>query len=599
MRRVVIILALLLGNIGAARPASAQEAPLNQIQSAISAGVQRILASQRDDGRFVVGEDYMKDYPLGSTGLALLALEYARPHLKGALSGRTLDAIRKGFALITQNPPEQRTYSAGLVISALYKENPDRYKNLIGLYATMLVLSQHDKGEISGSWGYRLLPPPGVPSGDKTPVDADWGDRSNMQFALLGLYQADRLGFQVPKIIWTRSREHYLQAQLPNGGWGYQPEYRLRPYANMTIASTISLNLCEEMLLSQEHKQCIPPPRSVPIENGLKWIANNWDKEESGGEGEMTKIGSDTYGLYALERLGIIMGRANIGEHDWFNEGARTMLKNRGWSAFAGSPLVATCFGVMFLSRGLEPVIINKLERRDTNDWNNDPYDIKHLVEFINDHYQIPVQWRIVSLEAPLDLLQRTPILYISGHHKLDFNDDERKKLKAYVDGGGTILGQACCSSKTFDKSFRQVMTEIFGGELRPVPKTHPIYERMKTHGASPTVEMLALDHEQGRPAVIYLPNDQCCRWQVGGAGARESFAVGTGIYFYVTIEGRKMFENARLAATPAAPATPEPGVAPQTPTPNPEPAPAAPQPEPKGEEKPQVPPAAPGNPAP
>ena len=215
----------------------------------------------------------------------------------------------------------------------------------------------------------------------------------------------------------------------------------------------------------------------------------------------------------------------------------------------------------MFLSRGLEPIIINKLERRDTNDWNNDPYDVKHLVEFIQDHYQLPIQWRIVSLEAPLELLLRTPILYISGHNKLDFNEEERKKLKAYVDGGGTILGQGCCAKREFDESFRQVMKEVFGGELRPVPKTHTIYQRMKVRGASPspTVEVLALDKEQGRPAVIYLPHDHCCRWHTGGTGAYEAYAVGTGIYFYVTIEAKKMYERAHPGATPTMPPVPEP----------------------------------------
>jgi hypothetical protein len=269
------------------------------------------------------------------------------------------------------------------------------------------------------------------------------------------------------------------------------------------------------------------------------------------------------------------MGRASIGRRDWYNEGARALLAGPGWTGFACPPAVSTCFGVMFLARGLEPIIINKLERRETNDWNNDPYDVKHLVEYLCDHYQLPVQWRIVSLQAPLELLQRTPILYISGHHKLDFNDAEKAKVKAYVEGGGTILGQDCCSKPEFDKSFRELVKELFDGELRPLPSAHRIYERMKVRDVMPkvVVEALLLDKEQGRPGVIYLPTDQCCRWQVGGSEAAESFAVGTGIYFYVTIEGRKMFESSHPDATPA---TPEPDVTPQ-PTPNPEPTPVPP----------------------
>ena len=561
MRTAAALLFALVFAAVSARPLRAEEVPLEQIQSAIAEGVGRIIACQQADGSFLLSEPHVKDYPAGMTALAVMALQYARPHLTGQLRVDAMEAIRKGIASIAQTAPEQRTYSSGFIICALFQENPETYKKMIGFYAAMFALSQHDKAYESGEWGYRLKLPPGPQGEPRGPAVDAWGDKSNTQLALLGLYYANRAGFQVPKIVWARSREHYIRVQFADGGWGYMPTLRPDPYANMTIASTISLNLCEEMLFAQEHKQCQPPPRSAAIENGLKWIAENWEKQ---------KIGSDTYGLYALERLGIIMGRANIGSHDWFNEGARTLVGRRRWSSFAGSPEVSTCFGVMFLARGLEPIVINKLERRGTDDWNNDPYDVKHLVEFIQDHYQLPIQWRIVSLVAPLDLLLRTPILYISGHRKLDFNEEERKKLKAYVDGGGTILGQGCCAKKEFDESFRQVMKDLFDGELKPVPKTHVIYQRMKIRDASPNpvVEMLTLDREQGRPAVIYLPHDQCCRWHAGGTEAYSSYAVGTGIYFYVTIEVKKMYQRDHPAAAP--PATPVP-----EPVPAPEPAPA------------------------
>ena len=539
-----------LAGVLAAAAVCADEVPLDQIQSAIVVGVEQILATQRDDGAFALSENHMDDYPLGNTGLAVMALEYARPHLTGQLRVRTFEAIRKGIGHIAQHPPEQRTYSAGLIICALYKENPERYKKLIGYYAAMLILSQHgpDKGEMCGEWGYRLLLPPGLQRGPRGTVD-NWGDKSNTQFALLGLYHANRVGFQIPKHIWRRSREHYLKAQFMDGGWGYRPQLRPDPYANMTIASTISLNLCNEMLLKKE-VQCKPPPRSKAVENGLKWIADNW---------ETGRVGSDTYGLYALERLGIIMGRANIGGHDWYNDGARMLVGRRRWGSMFGTPAVSAAFGVMFLARGLEPIVINKLQRRDTNDWNNTPYDVKHLVEYIYDHYQLPIQWRIVTLEAPMELLLRTPIIHMSGHLKLDFNDTEKKKLKEYVMRGGTIVGQACCSKKEFDTSFREFVKEVFGGELRRIAKTHRIYERMRVRGMAPkpVVEIFPLDDQQGRPGVIYLPHGQCRNWHLGGTRAREAFAVGTGIYFYVTIECRKMYERAHPEA--AAPMRPQP----------------------------------------
>jgi len=551
MRTTVVISVMVM--VLLAGPARAQEIPLEQIQSAIARGVEEILATQAEDGSFVISPRHQEAYPRGATAVAVMALQYARPHLKGDLRARAFEAIRKGLAYITQRGAEAKTYSAGFVVAALFMENPERYRKWINGYARMLVAGQRRKRgeEIYGEWGYLLPPETGLGGIPSWQASASWADKSNTQIALLGLYYAHRAGYQVPRSTWERAREHYLKAQFPDGGWGYNPGKRPKPYANMTIASTISLNLCNEMLLKRE-VQCKAPPRSKAVEMGLKWIAENWSKPI----GVSGTIGSDTYGLYALERLGIIMGRANIGGHDWFNEGARQLIRSRSWRSYGGTSQVSACFGVMFLARGLEPIIINKLERRDTDDWNNTPYDVKHLVEYIQDHYQLPVQWRIVSLEAPLELLLRTPILHVSGHEALDFNEQEKQKLKAYVDGGGTILGQACCSMKAFDESFRQFVTEVFGGKLQPVAKTHRIYERMRIRGMAPKpeLEVLAADNQQGRPVIIFLPHGIARPWHLGGSRAREAYAVGTGIYFYVTIEGRKMYERSHPDAVRSAP---------------------------------------------
>jgi len=518
----------------------ADEVPLTDIRRAINEGVRIILDTQRDDGAFVLSESHMEAYPIGNSALALMSLQYARAHLGGKLRADTLNAIRKGMGWMSQQPPDEKTYSSGLAICAFFMENPTRYKRQIAMHAMMLITTQHEEDYEAGEWGYRLRP---FSKNLKSMVRQHgaieaWADRSNTQFALLGLYHASRAGFQVPKITWQRSADHYKRSQFEDGGWGYMPTLRPDAYANMTIASTISLNLCEEMLRPQRRKDCSPPPRCEPIEKGLDWIDKNWRKE---------RIGRDPYGLYALERLGIIMGRANIGSHDWYNEGAAQLVGRSGWGGTMGGENVATAFGLMFLARGLEPIIFNKLERRGTNDWNNDPYDIKHLTEYIRDHYQKPVQWRIVSLDAPLDLLLRTPMLYISGCLPLEFNEQEKQKLKDYVAGGGTIIGQACCGKKAFDKSFRELIKELFETDLAPVPNTHPIYRRMKSHGRipKPRVEMAHLEQGQGRPFVIYLPQDHSCRWHTGGPKARDAYAVGKGIYFYVTIEVRKMIQAA------------------------------------------------------
>jgi hypothetical protein len=536
------------------------EVPLDELQGAIADGVKAILAAQREDGVFQLSEKHVKEYPLGSTALAVMALQEAKPHLKGELQARAAEAIRRGIAVIAQNPLEQKTYSAGFIICALFNENPQMYRKLIDLYAQMLSTGQRVGTDNQGLWGYELLPPPGV---DGPRHGESWGDRSNTQIALLGMYFATRAGFQGPVDVWVRAYEQYVKSQFADGGWGYCHRLRPSPYANMTVASTISLALCEEVLFAPRHKQCVPPKRNKSVEAGLDWITKHWAECSSG---------ADTYGMYALERLGMLMGRSNIGGHDWFNDAAREIVKKGNWESMFGTRAVSACFAVLFLSRGLEPIAFNKLERKGTDDWNNDPYDIKHVTEFISDRYQTPVQWRIVTLEAPLELLLRTPILCISGHDRIKFTDAEKVKLADYVMKGGTILGSDCCGAKEFDKSFRAEMEKLFGAKFRSLGGTNVIYERMKVQGVEvkPEILVLPLDNQQGRPAVIYLPNDLCCRWTVGGAGGREALTVGVGIYLWVTTECRRQFEATNPGKTAPGPEVPPPVLPPDVPPPPP-----------------------------
>ena len=530
------------------------EAQQEEIQAAIERYVEGIIGYQAPDGSFqLVGvvdvkiydkldtahADYARDYPVGQTALGLLALEYARPHLSGDLLKRALQCIQKAEAYIVKHAIERKTYSAGLVITALAMRGPERFRKTLGDYASMLVASQHKNGEFSGQWGYYKEP---------------WGDNSNNQFGLLGLYMASRAGFQTPRQVWELAAEHYLKTQK-DGGWGYrllEPE----PSHNMTAASTVSLYLCQEMLLSSAHAKCEPLPHLKPIDDGLKWISEHWtvDYRGNGYDWFAVASGVDTYGLYVLERLGILTGRANIGGHDWYNDGADALLRAKTiFAKYTQLDKVAECFALIFLARGQEPVAINKLDRGGAQDWNTDPCDVQHLVDHLQDHYQQAVQWRIVTLEAPLDLLLKTPILFISGHEKLSFTDDEKAKLKAYVEGGGTILGEACCAKKGFADSFRALVKEVFGDVLRPLSAKHSLFETIKKNGAKkpPVIECLPLDKGQGRPAILFLPADSSCRWHKGGPDARDAYEAGAGIYLWVSVDGRKMFEAANSAAVP------------------------------------------------
>jgi outer membrane biosynthesis protein TonB len=160
-----------------------------------------------------------------------------------------------------------------------------------------------------------------------------------------------------------------------------------------------------------------------------------------------------------------------------------------------------------------------------------------------------------------VDFLLKVPILWISGHDKLIFTDAEKKKLKEYVERGGTILGEACCSKKEFDESFRALVAELWPqSQLSDLPATHPIFHTPRPLKDFRTkVQGCAIASNQGRLGVLYIPNGISCQWERGNASAVPAMDIGANIFFYVDKVASKMkapeqIEKEHVATKPSAP---------------------------------------------
>jgi hypothetical protein len=569
MRRILVLCIAPAVFLAAAAPARA-ELPLAEMRATIDAGADYLISLQQPDGSWTFNSDAGR-YDVGMTSLASLALAHTR-------LGKATAPVQKALAYITQTKPEAKTYTVGLVEMLLYESGASQYNRLIGQYAWMTVMGQVREGVGEGGWGYALPEWSDQAAMAKEPPHVGgYADHSNSQFGVLALVYAQRAGFQVPKMCWLRTKRFYENTQEDDGGWGYGMAKSGGSSATMTPASTVSLFLADEALNTMKHDQCKMVPENPAVERGMKWVGQ--------------RMGGSPYAWYAVERLGILSGRGEFGGNDWLEKGAKALAKGGA----VGGKQEDTAFVVLFLARALEPIIINKLKR--PGDWNDDPYDIKHLTEYISGKFQYLKQWRIVTMDAPVDFLLKVPILFISGHKALTFTDEEKTKLKEYVNRGGTILGMDCCSKKPFDKSFRALAAELWPeSKMEVLPKTHSIYSNPRPLTEKPTLEGVNLGQGQGRLGVIYVPSDLCCRWHVGGAGANPVFDVGANIYFYVSTTGVKMGgvrEGQREDTTggdknPATP-VPEPAA--------PQPAPVVPAPVPPEPANP--PPANPDTPAP
>ncbi len=80
--------------------------------------------------------------------------------------------------------------------------------------------------------------------------------------------------------------------------------------------------------------------------------------------------------------------------------------------------MLATSFALLFLAKGRAPVLINKLRHGPAGDWNNDPDDIRNIVNIVSRNWKSLLTWQVVDpgiatvpelLQAPIILFQRPP----------------------------------------------------------------------------------------------------------------------------------------------------------------------------------------------
>jgi hypothetical protein len=324
MRCIVPLLLALAVAAAAQDPAPPAPPPRRtSFQAAVNAAVERgvawLEAKQGPDGNWKDGPS--AEYPMGVTALATLALlrsDVAPEH----------PAVLKALAAL-KSLPIDRTYSTGLLLQVLDAAKAhQRHAEWAQRAADFLVKTQRP----SGLWAYP----------DKDP------DLSNAQFAVFGLFAASRMGVAVPREAFARFAAATIALQGKDGGFPYSATSM--DTGSMTAAGTAALLACRQ--IGQKLKAPMPG-LDVAVSKGEEWLGRRFraDRNPSGPtDGYQPNRQFWFYYLYVVERAAVLGGRPKLGEHDWYREGATTLIRQQNADGHWGD-VVNTSFALLFLKR--------------------------------------------------------------------------------------------------------------------------------------------------------------------------------------------------------------------------------------------------------
>ncbi len=333
-------------------------------------------------------------------------------------------------------------------------------------------------GTWSHRWGTHTYASSGKPS--------ERGDHSNTHFGILGVWAAARTNIDVPRDYWQLVFRHYVLSQSADGTWRYgigpgpTPEpgrgYGQYPPGGMTAAGLANLVVAWENVHAADFVHVGKNPDLLSVAKVLEWFGKNPNGYPSGYH----------YYLFALERAGLASGYKFFGKWDWYRSGATRLINSQradgSWKQAGfgdNSDFVATCFGLLFLARGRNPVMFNRLWYK--GDWNNRPSALSHVTRWASRRFEREINWQIVNLDTPPEEWHDSQILLISGAKGPKFTPEEIEKLRSFVFQGGMILSvtEGGPQGRAFDQAMRKTYGEMFPSyELGPLPNDHPIFKK-------------------------------------------------------------------------------------------------------------------------
>jgi len=395
------------------------------------------------------------------------------------------------------------------------------------------------------------------------PHPADWYDHSVSQYGVLGMWALERAGAEVPIKYWQVVDGAWQRAQYADGGWSYRQKFvdaapdsaQGSETPQMTAAGIATLYITQEYLTA-DLVACRGNVSNDHIERGLRWMDKRIGEALTNG---------NLYGMYGIERIGVASGRKYFSTTNWYEVGADYLVKKQkpdgSWEGQWGV-LPDTCFALLFLVRGRAPIVFNKVEysveekkKTVVANWDQRPRDVANFANWMGRQIERDLNWQTVNLKVPVEDLHDAPILYLAGNQELILSDEEAGKLKAFVDQGGMILGNADCGSRAFATSFEKLGEKLFEGyKFRQVPLTHPIFsdEQFPAKRERSHPRLMGLSNGV-RELMLLVPDADLSRaWQARSEKTREeAYHLGANIFLYAVDMRNLRYKGETYIVTP------------------------------------------------
>ncbi|MEO1999314.1 MAG: hypothetical protein ABGZ17_29065 [Planctomycetaceae bacterium] len=310
----------------------------------------------------------------GEMSLAALALLKDGEKLDNAAVARGVKLIL-GKVRSSAYSPDGHIYESGVDLMVLANADPEKFRPQMQAIVNYVLKSQLS----NGSWDY---------------TSPDGGDTSMMQYALLGLWAAQRNGVEIPRAAVEKAASWMLKTQRPSGGFIYHPQSTGKHHAGeeelgITSAGISSVGITRVMLYPEVLQPQKPEPKrdkkrfgvleqvnldSTPDEaakikagkssiakaalsgslaRGIGWLAQRFSVRSSPRY--------HMYYIYTLERAASLSLAQRVGNHDWYAEGSTFLVSGQSddgsWQLGQSGNVPSTAFGVLFLVRATGKVM--------------------------------------------------------------------------------------------------------------------------------------------------------------------------------------------------------------------------------------------------